>query len=48
MMDLDELKATQEQVIAAVNRRDLNAWLSFMHDQVVYINAFAPFPDEWP
>ena len=35
MADLDDLKATQEQIIAAVNRRDLNAWFSLMHDQRV-------------
>ena len=43
MADLDELKATQEQVIAAVNRRDLDGWLALMHDDVIYRNAFAPF-----
>ena len=46
MADLDELKATQEQVVAAVNRRDLDGWLVLMHDDVIYRNAVTPFAVE--
>ncbi|SRR5712692_4334958 len=43
MADIDDLKATQEQVLAAINRRDLAAFVSLHHDQVVVFLADAPF-----
>ena len=46
MADLDELKATQAQVIAAINRRDLDGWLALLHDDVIYRDAFAPLAVE--
>ena len=33
-------------MIAAVNRRDLDGWLALMDDDVIYLNAFAPFAVE--
>lgn len=46
MADLDELKAVQEQVIAALNRRDLNGWLALIHDDIIYLNAVTSFAVE--
>jgi len=44
MADIDELAATFEQVVAAINRRDLNAYSAFWHDQIVAFGPFQPFP----
>jgi ketosteroid isomerase-like protein len=46
MADLDGLKAAQEHVIAALNRRDLDGWLALLHDDIVYLNAVASFAVE--
>ena len=43
MADVDELKATFEQVIAAINHRDAEAWLSFVHGDFVMFPPFSPF-----
>ena len=42
--DIDDLRAAEEQAIAALNRRDLNAFMALHHDQVVVFVADAPFP----
>ena len=44
--DVDELKATSEQALAALNKRDVDAYMAFVHDQYVGFGANAPFPAE--
>jgi ketosteroid isomerase-like protein len=44
MADIDELVGTFEQVVAAINRRDANAYSSFWHEQIVAFPPFSPFP----
>ena len=44
MADIDDLAATFGQVVAAINRRDLNAVSNVWHDQIVAFGPFAPFP----
>lgn len=44
--EVDELKASVEQLIGALNKRDLDAWSPFVHDQVVGFNLISPFPAE--
>jgi ketosteroid isomerase-like protein len=44
MADVDELKATFEQMVAAINRRDANAYSAFWHDQIIAFPPFSPFP----
>jgi ketosteroid isomerase-like protein len=44
--DVDDLKATHEQVMAAANKRDLDTWSSIEHDQIVFFGPFSPFPTE--
>jgi uncharacterized protein (TIGR02246 family) len=44
MADIDDLKATFEQVIAALNKRDAEALSAFCHDQIVFFPPFSPFP----
>ena len=46
MADIDELVATFEQVVAAINRRDANAYSAFWHDQIVAFPPFSPFAVE--
>src|SRR5262245_57135978 len=46
MADLDELKAAFEQATTALNRRDLEAFLPFNHDQTVLFADDAPFAVE--
>lgn len=46
MADVDELKATFEQVIAAINQRDADAWTSFVHDGFVVFPPLSPFAVE--
>jgi|SRR5882672_4135835 len=46
MADIDELKATFEQVIAAINRRDAEAWASFVHADFVVFPPLSPFAVE--
>ena len=43
MADIDELAATFEQMVAAINRRDANAYSAFWHDQIVAFPPFSPF-----
>ena len=42
--EVDDLKATFEQGIAAVNKRDLDAASVFWHDQIVSFGLHSPFP----
>ena len=44
--DVDDLKATSEQALAALNKRDVDAYMAFVHDQYVGFGANAPFPAE--
>jgi len=44
MADIDDLKATFEQAVAAINRRDLNAYSALWHEQIVAFPPFSPFP----
>ena len=44
MADIDELAATFENVVAAINRRDANAYSSFWHEQIVAFPPVSPFP----
>ena len=45
--DVDDLKATFEQGIAAVNKRDLDAGSALWHDQIVDFGPVSPFPTDW-
>ena len=44
MADIDDLKGTFEQVVAAINRRDANAYSALWHEQIVAFPPFSPFP----
>jgi ketosteroid isomerase-like protein len=44
MADKDDLAATFTQVVAAINRRDANAYSSFWHEQIVAFPPVSPFP----
>jgi ketosteroid isomerase-like protein len=44
MADTDDLQATFEQAIAAINRRDLEAWAAFWDGGVMRFGPFSPFP----
>ena len=44
MADIDDLAATFGQVVAAINRRDANAYSGFWHEQIVAFPPFSPFP----
>ena len=44
--EVDELKASVEQLIGALNKRDLDAWSPFVHDQAVGFGLISPFPAE--
>jgi ketosteroid isomerase-like protein len=46
MADIDELKATFEQVVAAICRRDASAYSGFWHEQIVAFPPFSPFSVE--
>jgi ketosteroid isomerase-like protein len=46
MADIDELKATFEQVVAAICRRDAGAYSGFWHEQIVAFPPFSPFSVE--
>jgi hypothetical protein len=43
MADIDELKATFEQVVAAICRRDASAYSGFWHEQIVAFPPLSPF-----
>ena len=44
--EVDDLKATAERLIAALNKGDLDTWSTLVHDQAVGFYAFSPFPVE--
>lgn len=44
--EINDLKATAEQLIAALNKGDLDTWATFVHEQAVGFYAFSPFPVE--
>jgi ketosteroid isomerase-like protein len=44
--EVEELKTTVEQLIGALNKRDLDAWSPFVHDQAVSFGLISPFPAE--
>jgi ketosteroid isomerase-like protein len=46
MADLDDLKATFEQVVAAICRRDAGAYSGFWHEQIVAFPPTSPFAVE--
>ena len=46
MADIDDLAATFEQIVGAINRRDANAYSSFWHEQIVAFPPFSPFAVE--
>ena len=46
MADIDDLKATFEQVVAAICRRDAGAYSNFWHEQIVAFPPFSPFAVE--
>jgi ketosteroid isomerase-like protein len=46
MADIDELAATFEQAVTAINRRDLGAYSALWHDQIVAFPPFSPFAVE--
>lgn len=46
MADIDELKATFEQMLGAINRRDAAAYSAFWHEQIVAFPPFSPFAIE--
>jgi ketosteroid isomerase-like protein len=42
--DVDELKTAVEQLIGALNKKDLDAWSPLVHDQAVGFGLISPFP----
>lgn len=44
--EINDLKATAEQFIAALNKGDLDTWAPLVHEQAVGFYAFSPFPVE--
>jgi ketosteroid isomerase-like protein len=46
MADIDELRATFEQMVAAICRGDAAAYSSFWHEQIVAFPPFSPFAVE--
>lgn len=44
--DIDDLRATFEQVVAAICRRDAGAYSSFWHEQILAFPQFSPFAVE--
>ena len=42
--DVEDLRAANEQYIAAINKQDLDALMAFYHDQAVAFGPDAPFP----
>jgi ketosteroid isomerase-like protein len=43
---VDELRAAADQVISALNRKDLDSWATLVHEQAVGFYAFSPFAVE--
>jgi len=46
MADLDDLQAAFEQVVAAMNTRNLDAFSTLVHNEKVYFGPASPFPLE--
>lgn len=46
MADIDDLKATFEQVVNAICRRDASAYSALWHEQIVAFPPFSPFAVE--
>ena len=46
MADLDDLQTAFEQVVAATNARNLDAFSALVHDEAVFFNLVSPFPVE--
>jgi ketosteroid isomerase-like protein len=46
MADIDDLQATFEQAIAAINRRDLDAWAALWDDGIMRFSPFSPLPED--
>ena len=46
MADIDDLNATFQQVVAAINHRDAAAYSNFWHEQIVAFPPTSPFPVE--
>lgn len=44
--EVDDLKTSVEQLIGALNKKDLDAWSPFVHDQAVGFGLISPFPAE--
>lgn len=44
--EVDDLKATAERLIGALNAGDLDTWATLVHEQAVGFYAFSPFPVE--
>ena len=44
MADVDDLKATFEQIVGAISRRDAATYSSHWHEQMVAFPPFSPFP----
>lgn len=44
--EVDDLKTSVEQLIGALNKRDLDAWSPFVHDQAVSFGLISPFAAE--
>jgi ketosteroid isomerase-like protein len=42
--DVDELKTSVDQLIGALNKKDLEAWSPLVHDHAVGFGLIAPFP----
>ncbi len=42
--DVEDLRAANEQYIAAINKQDLDGVMAFYHDQAVAFGPDAPFP----
>jgi ketosteroid isomerase-like protein len=46
MADLDDLQTAFEQVVAATNARNLDAFSALVHDEEVFFGPASPFPVE--
>src|SRR5215470_14101968 len=42
--EVDELKTSVKQLIGALNKKDLEAWSPWVHDQAVGFGLISPFP----
>lgn len=42
MADIDDLKSTFEQLVAAISRRDLSSYSNFWHENIVACPIYAP------